>query len=1154
MNFNFEDPIYDSNLDPEYRKYELEKGSVQFFYGYSKDDIAPCGVYAFFLSFKDRKYVPISKTNADLATYFGLNKDHPIDGFGLFFTTDDILTFTQPASSLYELFLKNKPLILLGQMGALLWIYDLETDINKDLSVYPSMWLTSPFMNNNWYLREDIGHFITPQAENAKIRIHTNHNSLTMTAQGDILLFNGAPLPSLGIHESDKDLHILLDLCGVQIHAGGPKASQITVSGMTADLSPLPLCIPFTTVISGAVGTRGELSDTQFTFPFLNPGETLAGTSMQAIISPLIPGGNNINNDRLLSFSFNNTINAFASAYRTIFGEPVYLQPVNTTDLHFISCYGLDGQIHLTLNGTYTLSVPNAPVAESVYQLVCGLSGLETVSFCEEDQIIFYGNWSWAAAMNAAITPTGQPSYQNKPNIDLIYKSSPVSFVKGPNNRAGLLYSSQSPQSPQFTVQTGITQLPVQNTGGMYINTMPSPDTAVLLMPYGNIQLTKTGLGSNAADFMALETGYFAPMRNQIIVNTCTGTSAALDNVTTVTPQGFIITYDESGAPSEIQIATSNTPDNPVNISFSGNTTILSDLLDSLNTSQPFIVMTCLPKGSQGNSPQVIIDGWSFNPVLPPTLIGNQYETVLIIKAGTSALSQLVAAPEHWGNYQTFNDTQFDDSGNLLSSYLTGYIQNARQMYNSGITALAEFIDIIDNPDWSGMLLIQPPLIPPGEQYGSSDNLIPLFLGTEDNTIYGHHLAVESNFVDTTAAAPTQESGIFGLVHYLRPGTPPARIGTGQPAFVPSSVPYDYQLLYLHAQFQHSQMTNFTSQSQLIIGQFMGSQVVQGPPTSTVIGGNSLPIQGSAQQLAVGGFNYTFTMPAGFATTMFLNGPAISQITINQLSTQTQNNIVDSLTLCFMMSGALGTQSGSSIDLLSYSSLAFDNFVINLTYDWTALPPLLGFNEDISGLLLLTLKEQAATSAQPDSTVMPLNNLYRSTSLAGQMPVGLSSFLWPGNTLQPEDMGYVPISIKGGPSGKLNQWYGLVYSLNMGNTGASGSGVLVSAQLLFAWDPTSQAADPPPVQAYLLLQGPNGIPMQLVVEDVIKLGPKSLQLIIDTSGPQPRYLLELQSIGLTVLSQTFPNGGMANLYLAGFTDASSQRSLAWFGGYSKNKN
>jgi len=184
---------------------------------------------------------------------------------------------------------------------------------------------------------------------------------------------------------------------------------------------------------------------------------------------------------------------------------------------------------------------------------------------------------------------------------------------------------------------------------------------------------------------------------------------------------------------------------------------------------------------------------------------------------------------------------------------------------------------------------------------------------------------------------------------------------------------------------------------------------------------------------------------------------------------------------------------------------------------------------------------------------MPLTNLYRPDSLAGQMPISFSSLIIPVPGTKPEDLGYFPVAQNGRPPVTLMQWYGMVFSLSMGNTGASGSAALLSAQLLLAWDNTAKASDPPPVQVYLILSGPNGVPLQLVIEDVIKLGPKSLQLIIDTSGVNPKYLLELQSIGLTILSQTFPSGGMANLFLAGFTDDNAQRSLAWFGGYAKNK-
>jgi hypothetical protein len=1154
MIFDLTSPFYDSNSDPLYRKDHLEKGSIQVFAGQSNSNCS-YGIYAFFLSFHHREYTPpADSVSVTVSDYFGLNDlKHAYDGYGLIFCDENILDFTGTATSLYSYFHEEKPLLLLGQMGLLLWINDLAGSIQQNFSVYPSVWLSSPFNKPGWYLHADKNHRLTPQAVNTDLALFTLEKS-PLTIEGDSLFFAGPDLPSLVQLPRLAHLLPVVTKCSIEIFADGATAAQVFLKGVTEDAGQLPLAIPFTAVPGKSVGAGGGITSTQFQFPFHDHGEMIAGQPLQVTITPLSKMGSLFVNQPLVTLCLTGAQPVITTAYRTIFGEPISLQATNPTEQHFISCYGLSGEIFLAPNGTYGMTVPFTPDAGEPYQLVCGLSGLETVTFENWDFMTFTAGWPWQASMTARNPVTGQPSYQVDPGTDTPYSTSAVSFSKNSGNKKeqGILYTSQAPGSLQFRVQTGNTQLEIQQPGGAYIDSFFVP-TPLLIMPYGNIKLSDSGLGSKAADYAALENGYFMPLRYQTVMDESSTRSApaSLDNAVTVTPQGFSIQYDANGDPLSIQIAAANSLTTDVSISFSGDH--LGDLLASLNAAQPFIVMTCLPADDQATN-ILKIDGWSFNCILPDSLSGNGYETVIIIKTGTAALSQMVAVPDQWSMYGSFNDTNFDPNGVLLSTHLCGYIQNARQLYNNGegIAELGKFLDIADDPDWSGMMLIQPAINPPGSDTNpSDDSLTPLFLGTDGNTLYAHHLAMETNFVDTTQN-PIQQSSLFGLIHYLRPGTPPGNMGFGKPAFVPSNIPYDYQLLFMHAEFQHSQMMNFTSQSQLVIESIMGTTVTQAPANATVVGGNTLPIQGTALKMADGGFNYAFTMAAGFSTTLFLDGPAIAQFTINQMLTNCSNE-KDSISISFLMSGALGTVAGTSIDLLSYSSIAFENYQLTLSYDWSSTPPVQKFTEVLDSFLLLPLKEQAATDAQPDSSVMPLTNLYRPDSLAGQMPISFSSLIIPVPGTKPEDLGYFPVAQNGRPPVTLMQWYGMVFSLSMGNTGASGSAALLSAQLLLAWDNTAKASDPPPVQVYLILSGPNGVPLQLVIEDVIKLGPKSLQLIIDTSGVNPKYLLELQSIGLTILSQTFPSGGMANLFLAGFTDDNAQRSLAWFGGYAKNK-
>jgi hypothetical protein len=78
-----------------------------------------------------------------------------------------------------------------------------------------------------------------------------------------------------------------------------------------------------------------------------------------------------------------------------------------------------------------------------------------------------------------------------------------------------------------------------------------------------------------------------------------------------------------------------------------------------------------------------------------------------------------------------------------------------------------------------------------------------------------------------------------------------------------------------------------------------------------------------------------------------------------------------------------------------------------------------------------------------------------------------------------------------------------------------------------------------------MLQGPGGANLTLEIEGVLKLGAAGIFLSQNTAG---QFILQLASIGITVLGKTFPPAGTTNLLLAGVTDG-DQRYLGWFGAY-----
>ena len=84
------------------------------------------------------------------------------------------------------------------------------------------------------------------------------------------------------------------------------------------------------------------------------------------------------------------------------------------------------------------------------------------------------------------------------------------------------------------------------------------------------------------------------------------------------------------------------------------------------------------------------------------------------------------------------------------------------------------------------------------------------------------------------------------------------------------------------------------------------------------------------------------------------------------------------------------------------------------------------------------------------------------------------------------------------------------------------------------------------IRPYFMLQGPGGVNLTLEIEGVLKLGAAGIYLSQNT---EKTFILQLASLGITVLSKSFPPAGTTNLLLAGVTNENNERFLGWFGAY-----
>lgn len=873
-------------------------------------------------------------------------------------------------------------------------------------------------------------------------------------------------------------------------------------------------------------------------FPLLDPsaGEPFGGLPVSLAVTPAQGVGQSTIVATIPPYQ-----KPFASSYRTSHGQVVSFA-LTTAPLALVSVPAA--------NGVYVLQ----PIGEASIQttfatgefLLAGLSGCEGFIVANGDLMNFATDEPvavpagvWLTQASSAGGPPGMRSAPTAPG-----PSVKISF--SPTGSDAISYAVQSQQAPLY------------DGGGVLLSALGAATTTIPLnegktppvpmLPYGGVTAQASGLGATAAGYAAFEASYIAPARSLALDLT----SSVSGSVNAVTPQGFVATFS-GGALTGLQFATLD--GQAVGLSASGG--LPSSAQDLFLSSQPFIVISQMPPDLGFTSP-VMLDGWCVG--LTPAVTNGQFGTIMIVKAAGAPVAQLAGTPSAWTGYGDFNDTDLDPKGEVLSLYLTNYFNAARRLYagGTGMIEMQPLLELIDDPGWSGVLFISPVV----NVAQCDPDLQAILVGAEGPIVF-NHLAVASNHLTGTATTD-QTSSFFGLVAYARPGTPTSNLATGSGGFVSDSLAYDFQLLTLKAVFENSVLTSFQSQSQLVLNDFFGEWVLQMPAGATVSGTNTVPLVGSAHEVA-GATSYTLAVPSGYVGTFYLNSAALDMVTLDRVATYFVPPVSPSTSasLTFTFDGWLGTGlAANGPDLLSYAVIAFTGYKLAMEWDVASPGTLPSFVPDISKLALLTLQEQPVSDAQTMPVSTPSVNLFRPNSLGGQMPTTVNQLLIGDGTVAPTAMGFLPIKTTFDTSADsvsfTDPWRGIVLDLALGNDGSAGTRALLSGQVMLAWNPGGSRDDMGTVAPFFRIAGPDGFALTFNIEGVLKFGPKSLTLtttgaVTTTPSSPPQFVLSLDSIGLTVLSTTYPQQGTANLYLAGYPDLSGNRRLGWFGGYSANQ-
>ncbi|GEM_PF-6755681 len=856
-------------------------------------------------------------------------------------------------------------------------------------------------------------------------------------------------------------------------------------------------------------------------------------------------------------------------------------------------------EYYLVPSGEFILGIEGVGTPGSVsttpYQLLCGLTGTEYITFCPGDIMNF-------TAGQPAMAPTFPASVQNSNEVTsgLLTSSCQTAWVEilpttvtTPSLPESPRYNSQPESSPLYQQEyaagtpnatdqpevfayQGHYENPLLNLGssssvsngtysGLEYSQNPFP-----LVPYGalvkqnTIPFLAAANGPQPANF---EAEILSPVRKTQL-SLSSDPSPGSDPVVTINPQGLLVTVDKDTADwSQVLLATNQVKkadksapggykEVTYNLCFHNLTRTLTNALQS---SQQFIVIstssevgTPEPQGTAGGSTawfdaEMSIEGWPFMFNMPATKQTSGYGNVMIIKFCNGKLLDMVGSPQNWTEGEKLNGvTQTSDLGGL-SNWMSDYITKGIASYENGDEDFAQFAQIATDPDWQGVIGLNVDI----DFKDFPSQLQGLLAGIDESKFTAHHFGIQVNQPKLTTDEVLElgiQSNMFGLINYTSPPLP---------AHIDPSSPFDFTVLLLKVVFQQSKITNFKGRIQLLVNELFGSTVgattVQGLPISS----NSLFFD-SGFEVHDGIPVYTFTdlQDTRFAMqNTVLDYVEISKATFNTILPSTKADPQPIIKSRFTIWGYMGfAPSGDAVahpnstpDLFSYgelpgakapkTGLSFSNMLVNMDFANTTPPGKPVFTTETAHLEF----DKALSSIRPKSMV-------------DQLAMSIGSLVSGSGSADISKLGFIPMEmdIPGANwQSPEKDWFGITFDMNLGGLGAMGAKVTFTAKLLLAWGVDSSPGIYPAAVG-IALPGVNGKGQLFDLEGILKVTMDGIKLIgaINTSTNSIGYIIQISDIALKFLGIKLPPGASTEFLIFGNPSAANtDHKLGWYGAF-----
>jgi hypothetical protein len=862
--------------------------------------------------------------------------------------------------------------------------------------------------------------------------------------------------------------------------------------------------------------------------------------------------------------------------YTTRSGYPVQIQPVipaagsgERQGILVLHAGPADGPVTSAFlfspDGDYTLTTAGTG-ADITAELLCGLSGTESVRFTRGDRIRFLsGQPAYAASYPFQTASTvGPPVNANGDVLKPDFRTSWATVLSAPkaaSDGSGNFYLAQPLGATLYGKETLN-----RNYQGLLFGfedtsmRMAAESQAFPLVPYSGV--TAGGPGSFALeDYRVFERQVVAPSRRyrvQTVATTLTSLSDSAPNGTyqATTPSGLLLSRNGDRF-ADVLLA--HPPEGP-DMRF---VNLTAELQQALQTNQLFLVAANAkylgqPGGEPSADPsfynRVGIGGWQLSADVGQCNRYTDYSNVLIVKGRRGqTLADLAGHPEIWTQAAELaapSDLRDKPDGTteigepdpgeivVLAQWIQAYIERAQSETDP---FFARFQQIAADPDWTGILVLQASV----NQF--PDELKGLQGGLDGGNLYAHHLGVDITPVNKDLSV-TQPSSLFGLIYYLNPAYLP-----DEPLqmVAPDPGDYDFKLLTLKVLFDKAAVQDFRSLAQLTINRFFNQPVTGMGDTSNTF--NSILLQGSYQHHDGKSYYVLDT----FGDNIFkFSSNLLNKIEIVKAQFNTVGS-VDGANGKRMMSRfglwgfidfkpfALTASDGKAIpfDLFSFGSREGSDAARNGLY-FAGMTISMAYPED------KPTNHSFAFETGNMSFDTSLSTPPRPTSLYQAFPLEIQDVLNGDAARQPSEFGFLPVGAGSNLIGLGDRWYGLRFRLNLGTAGELAGKLGLNAYLLLAWS-ADDGTDPINYKSTVGLQLPGtGDGAKLFsLQGVLKLAIGNILLRYDTKAEA--FVLSFTEIALKFLGLLkLPPNGATSLYLFGNPQEKDQgSSLGWYAIY-----